>query len=260
MNFLEEVVKDVRASVEKKKREKAVKKMNLSNLPQRSLIKAIEAEPKVPVIAEVKRASPSAGDIRPNINPIKVAEEMVKGGACALSILTEPKYFKGDLAFISDVRKKVQVPLLRKDFIVDEYQIYESAEAGADVILLIVELLGDKAKEFMRIASELGMESLVEVTDKAGLKLAVSAGANLIGINNRNLRTLELDFSQTERLAPLVPETTVLVSESGINSPADVRRMLGAGADAVLVGTSVMRAEDIREKVKSLVNSRNLDD
>jgi len=220
------------------------------------LVEAIEKAPKVPLIAEIKRASPSAGDIKPNADVLEVARAMLRGGAISLSVLTEPKYFKGDPKFLREVRNVVKVPLICKDFIVDEYQVLEAAELGADVILLIVKVLGRKVRKFMLFAKEFGIESLVEVTDKEELKLAISAGAKLIGINNRDLETLKVDLNRTVKLAPSIPDDVTLVSESGINTPEDVRRMLDAGADAVLVGTALMKADDIEQKVSSLVNAR----
>jgi indole-3-glycerol phosphate synthase len=181
---------------------------------------------------------------------------MLRGGAVSLSVLTEPKYFKGDPNFLREVRGVVKVPLIRKDFIVDDYQVLEAAELGADIVLLIVKILRRELRKFMQLAEDLGMESLVEVADEEEAKIAISAGARLIGINNRDLETLKTDLNRTVKLAPSIPDDVVLVSESGINTPDDVRRMLDAGADAVLVGTAIMRAGDIEQKVRSLVNAR----
>ncbi|KUO39890.1 MAG: hypothetical protein AVW06_03195, partial [Hadesarchaea archaeon DG-33-1] len=217
---------------------------------------AIEQAPKVPLIAEVKRASPSAGNIRPNADVLEAARDMLRGGAIALSVLTEPKFFKGDPSFLREIRNVVEVPVLRKDFIVDEYQLHESAELGSDAVLLIAKVLKQKLPRFMRVAEELGMECLVEVTSVEEVKLAVSAEARLIGINNRDLETLDVNLDRTRELASVVPEDVVLISESGIRLPEDVRAMLRAGADAVLVGTALMEADDIEEKVRSLVGIR----
>jgi indole-3-glycerol phosphate synthase len=230
--------------------------MEIDRSPKRSLIAAIERAPKVPLIAEVKRASPSAGDIKPDVDVIEAARAMVRGGAIALSVLTEPKYFKGDLGFLRKIRNNVRAPVLRKDFIVDEYQLHESAELGADALLLIARVLKQELPRFVRLAGELGMECLVEVTNVDEVRLAVSAEVGLIGINNRDLETLDVDLDRTRELAPVVPDDMVLVSESGIRSPEDVQAMLEAGADAVLVGTALMRADDIEGKVRSLVSVR----
>ncbi len=256
MSVLAKIVKSVRASVKRQARSRPIDVMEIDRSSKRSLIAAIERAPRVPLIAEVKRASPSAGDIRPDADVSKVARAMLRGGAIALSVLTEPKYFKGDPSFLREIRDIVEVPVLRKDFIVDEYQLHESAELGADAVLLIAKVLKQELPRFVRLAGELGMESLVEVTSVDEVRLAVSAEVRLIGINNRDLETLDVDLDRTRELAPIVPEDVVLVSESGIHSPEDVKAMLEAEADAVLVGTALMQADDIEGKVKSLVGVR----
>lgn len=223
---------------------------------RRSLREAIERAPKVPLIAEIKKASPSAGDIKPNADVSEVAKAMVRGGAVALSVLTEPKYFKGDVRHLPIVRGVSGVPVLRKDFIVDERQLLESARLGADAVLLIAGVLGEHLPNFLDLTRELGMEALVEVADEMEVELAVSAGAELVGINNRDLRTMKVDLGRTARLAPLVPWRVTVVSESGIRTPEDVRAMLEAGADAVLVGTAIMKSADIEKAVSTLVNAR----
>lgn len=256
MSVLEEILKSVREGVERQARLRPVEDMEIDRPSKRSLIAAIERAPNVPLIAEVKRASPSAGNIRPNADVLEAARAMLRGGAIALSVLTEPKYFKGDPSFLREIRNVVEVPVLRKDFIVDEYQLHESAELGADAVLLIARVLKQELLRFTRLAEELGMECLVEVTSMDEVRLAVSAEARLIGINNRDLETLDINLDRTRELASVVPEDVVLVSESGIRLPGDVRAMLEAGADAVLVGTALMQAEDIEEKVRSLVDVR----
>ncbi len=256
MSVLEKILKSVRAEVKRQARLKPVEVMEVDRSSKRSLIAAIERAPKAPLIAEVKRASPSAGDIKPNADVLEAARAMLRGGAIALSVLTEPKYFKGDPSFLREIRNVVEVPVLRKDFIVDEYQLHESAELGADAVLLIARVLKQELFGFMHLAEELGMECLVEVTSMDEVRLAVSAEARLIGINNRDLETLEINLDRTRELASAVPEDVVLVSESGIRLPRDVRAMLEAGADAVLVGTALMQADDIEEKVRSLVDVR----
>lgn len=256
MSVLAEIVGDVRARVKQQARLRPIESMELKDFSRRSLCGAIERAPNVALIAEIKRASPSAGDIRPGADVCGLAGAMVRGGAVALSVLTEPRYFKGDPSFLHELMGIVEVPLLRKDFIVDKYQLYESAELGADAVLLIVKVIGKELPSFMSLAEELGMESLVEVTNEPELEIATATGAELIGINNRDFETLEIDLDRTRRLAPRVPEGVTLVSESGISSPDDVRAMLEAGADAVLVGTALMLASDVEGKVRSLVNVR----
>ena len=253
---LSKIVRDVRARVRAQSRIKPARLMRFESSPRRSLLDAIENAQKVPLIAEVKRASPSSRDIGVRVNVLKAAKAMVNGGAIAISVLTEPKYFKGDPSYVPLIRKAVKVPVLRKDFIVDEYQLYESATLGADAVLLIVEVLKGDLKKFIQLASGLGMESLVEVHDEKHLKHACAAGAEIIGINNRDLKTMNVDLNKTAKLAPLIPNDITLVSESGICEPRDVKFMLDTGADAVLVGTAIMKSGNIEKKVRALVNAR----
>lgn len=171
-------------------------------------------------------------------------------------MLTEPKYFKGDLSYLLRIRKAVDVPVLRKDFIVDEYQLYQSVELGADAVLLIAGVLGEDLKRFIDLTRELGMESFVEVDEEERVKFASAAGAELMGINNRDLKTMQVNITRTARLAPLVPDKVVLVSESGMYMPNDIKFVLDAGADAVLVGTSLMKSRNIEQQVRSFVNAR----
>ncbi len=253
---LSQIVRDVRARVRAQSRIKPARRMTFKASPRRSLLDAIENAQKVPLIAEVKRASPSSGNIGVNVNVLKAAKAMVDGGAIAISVLTEPKYFKGDPSYVPMIRGAVKVPVLRKDFIVDEYQLYESAELGADAVLLIAEILKGDLKRFIQLAHGLDMESLVEVHDEGQVKRACAAGAEIIGINNRDLKTMNVELDKTAKLAPLVPNNITLVSESGINGQKDVKFVLDVGADAVLVGTAIMRSDDIRKKVRALVNAR----
>lgn len=252
MTILDEIVESVRRRVEERSRLLAVDDMKLGHSALRSLRRAIKQTSRAPVITEIKRASPSVGDIRPDINVAEVARAMTEGGAVGISVLTEPEFFRGRLDFVPIVRDATSLPVLRKDFIVDEYQLYESAQVGADVILLIVEVLGESLPEFVETARRLEMESLVEVTSEDQVELAIQTEPDLIGINNRDLRKMEIDLSRTERLVKRVPDHMVTVSESGIGEASVVEAMLGAGADAVLVGTSIMRSENIRQKVREL--------
>lgn len=221
---------------------------------RRSLIQSIEKAKKNglnPVIAEIKRESPSHGKII-DIDPVKAAIQMEKGGACAISVLTD-KHFGGRIEDLRIVKNSVKIPVLRKDFIVDEFQIYESYAYGADVILMIASLLKEKTRNFVKISNNLGLETLVEIHDKKDLEFALNSGSRLIGINNRNLKTMKIDLGTTERLLPEIPEDRIVVSESGINDKKDMSRVLKAGVDAVLIGTSIMLAENIEEKVKVFV-------
>jgi indole-3-glycerol phosphate synthase len=256
MTILERIIQDVRKEVRLRASVRPIERLQAHRAKRLSLIEAIEKARGVPVIAEIKLASPSAGNIREGADALEVARAMLRGGAVSLSVLTEPKHFKGDLELLRKVRKAAKVPLLQKDFIVEEYQVLEAAELGADVVLLIAKVLGRDLGKFMRLVEDLGMESLVEVTSREEVELVVSAGANLVGINNRDLGTLRVDLGRTVELAPLVPDSATLVSESGIETEEDVRRMLDAGADAILVGTALMRAGDIEQKVRELVSAR----
>lgn len=221
---------------------------------KRSLIQSIKKAKKNglnPVIAEIKRESPSYGKIR-DVNPVEAAIKIEKGGACAISVLTD-KHFGGRIDDLKAVKNSVKIPVLRKDFIVDEFQIYESYAYGADAILLIASLLKEKTETFVRISNNLGLECLIEIHDEEDLEFALDSGSGLIGINNRELKTLEIDLGTTEKLIHELPEDRIVVSESGINDRNDLRRVLIAGVDAVLIGTSIMVSKDIKKKVKEFV-------
>ncbi len=218
---------------------------------KRSLIQSIKKAKKNglnPVIAEIKRKSPSKGKIR-DIDIVKAAIQLEKGGACAISVLTD-KHFGGRIDDLKAVKNSVKIPVLRKDFIVDEFQIYESYANGADAILLISSLLKEKTENFVRISNNLGLECLIEIHDEEDLEFALDSGSGLIGINNRDLKTLEIDLGTTEKLMHEIPEDRIVVSESGINDKNDLRYVLTTGADAVLIGTSIMLAGDIERKIK----------
>lgn len=222
---------------------------------KRSLISAIEKKRKkelVPIIAEIKRASPGRGKIR-EIDIVKAAIEMENAGACAISVLTD-KYFDGSLGDLPKVKEAVNLPVLRKDFIVDEFQIEQSYLNGANAVLLIVFLLKEKTKKFVEKTHQLGMEALVEVHSEKEIKFALDSGAKLLGINNRNLKTMKVDLTTTEKLIPKIPSAKIIISESGINDKNDLERVLKAGAKAVLIGTSIMLSENIRKKVREFVH------
>jgi indole-3-glycerol phosphate synthase len=211
----------------------------------RGLASALLRRPGEPVraIAEFKRASPSVGPIRPGADPAPVAREYAIAGASAISVLTDEHYFDGRLDFIGQVRDAVDLPVLRKDFLVDPYQLLEARAAGADGVLLIVAALeGTQLAELLAEATRLGMDALVEVGSEADVETALAAGARLVGVNHRDLRTFEVDMGLTGRLAPFLPRDVPLVSESGIRTADDVRALGAAGAHAVLVGESLMRA------------------
>jgi indole-3-glycerol phosphate synthase len=210
----------------------------------------LESAPRPRVIAEIKRRSPSQGEIRPDFDPVACARAYQANGAAAISVLTDERYFGGSLEVLESVRSAVTLPLLRKDFILDAYQIDEARLRGADAVLLIAAAfpLNERARRIaeLRIAArEVGLDALVEVHDEEELAAALAAGADLVGINNRDLRTFEVDLAVTERLAKRIPEGIVVVAESGIFTDADVARLEACGAAAVLVGEALMREEDL---------------
>jgi indole-3-glycerol phosphate synthase len=205
------------------------------------------------VIAEFKRRSPSKGMIREDANPIEIARAYETGGAVAMSVLTEEDYFAGSLDDLREVKSTVDLPVLRKDFIVDEYQVYESAIAGADAILLIVAALDDESLARLRrlAEDELQMDALVEVHTSDEMKRAVACGAKLIGVNNRNLRTFEVSLETSLSLAREAPSEALLISESGLNNSADLRRLYNAGYRGFLIGETLMRAHDPATALRS---------
>lgn len=208
---------------------------------------------RVSIIAEAKKASPSAGLLCADFRPADIACDYAAGGAVAISVVTDEDFFQGWLGALTEVRAAVELPVLRKDFIVDERQIHEARGAGADAILLIAALLDrDTLARFRSEAAALGMASLVEIHDEPELDSAVTSGATIIGINNRNLRDFQIDRELTLRLAPRLPAGTLLVAESGVESPEDLRRIQGV-ADAALVGTSLMKAADRVALLRSFV-------
>ncbi|MBI5819929.1 MAG: indole-3-glycerol phosphate synthase TrpC [Verrucomicrobia bacterium] len=213
------------------------------------------ADGRVALIAEVKKASPSAGVIRPDFDPVAIARDYERGGASCLSVLTDEKFFQGHLDYLRRIREAVKLPLLRKDFIVDELQIHEAAAAGADCVLLIVACLKQETlTNLLRVAAEYRLDALVEVHDEAELDRAVAANARIIGVNNRNLKTFKVDIATTERMASRIRNAqTLLVAESGIHTRADVERLARCGVNAILVGESLMRSDDIPAKVRELL-------
>jgi len=218
----------------------------------------------VALIAEVKKASPSAGVICPDFDPVRIARAYEAAGARCLSVLTDQKFFQGSLEYLKQIRQSVKLPLLRKDFIIDERQILEAVEWGADAILLIVAILNDeRLKRFHALAAGAGLAALVEVHDESELDRALAGGAEIIGVNNRNLKTFSVDLATTERLAARLwsaagPGRALLVAESGIGVRADVERLAACGAQAILVGESLMKGPDIGEKVRELISNEFL--
>ena len=204
-------------------------------------------------VAEVKRASPSAGVIKEDFDPLVTAIRYYEAGAHCISVLTDERFFHGHLDYLALVHQHVPLPTLRKDFTLHEVQIYQAILAGADAILLIVAALNDdELKHLMQVASSMGLDALVEVHDEVELDRALNVGADFIGINNRNLATFEVDLATTELLAPKIPESCTVVSESGIRTVEDVRRVAKAGVDGVLVGEALMRSPDPQKLLREL--------
>jgi indole-3-glycerol phosphate synthase len=221
--------------------------------PPRGFAAALRRPGEVRLLAEVKRRSPSAGEIRPGADPVDVARAYEAGGAAAVSVLTDREFFGGDLEFLRRVRAAVGLPAIRKDFLIDPVQVWEARAAGADAVLLIVRILDDALlAELLGLAEETGMDALVEVHDAAELERALAAGARLVGVNNRDLGSFHTDLELSVRLAPAVPAEVTLVAESGIRTAADVDRLGAAGVDAILVGESLMRQDDLRAAAAAL--------
>lgn len=222
--------------------------------PVRGFGRALSAGGDIRLIAEVKKASPSKGVIREDFDPVAIARIYEESGASCLSVLTEKKFFQGDLGYLDRIRKAVNLPLLRKDFIVDEYQIFEARAAGADAVLLIAACLEkQQLQDFLGTAHGLGLDVLVESHTGRELDRSLHAGAQLVGINNRDLKTFAVSLQTTLDMLKDIPDDLTVVSESGIKNRDDVLKLRQAGVDAVLVGESLMREKDIGKKVKELL-------
>jgi indole-3-glycerol phosphate synthase len=253
MNRLDEILRVKRTEVEKlRPRAAELHRQALQRSDFRSFRSALQRpDGQLGLIAEIKKASPSAGIMAEAFAPVEIARIYESSGADAVSVLTDEQFFQGKLIYLAQVRERVRLPLLRKDFILDEIQIMESAAAGADAILLIVAALGQKELTSLQAAAtRYQLEALVEVHTLEEVGRAMRAGAKIIGINNRNLATFEVDLSVTEKLSEEVPDEVVLVSESGIKSAQDAKRVERYGVDAILVGEALMRGkisiEDLR--------------
>jgi indole-3-glycerol phosphate synthase len=222
--------------------------------PVRDFVAALRAAPTIGLIAEVKKASPSAGVIRADFDPVQIARTYEAAGASCLSVLTDEKFFQGHLDYLREVRHAVGIPVLRKDFLIDPYQVLEARAAGADAVLLIAECLDDcQLRELYDATTALGMTALIEIYEPANLDRVLPLHPPLVGVNNRDLRSFVTDLDQTLRIQPRVPAGTLLVSESGIKTRADVDRLRSHGVGAILVGETLMRSADIAAAVRELV-------
>jgi indole-3-glycerol phosphate synthase len=259
MNVLSEII------ARKRERLAEVKaRVGLEQVREEALVKRRDATPHalrralqgegINIIAEFKRRSPSKGVIRADADLEPIVRSYEAGGAAAISVLTEQDHFDGSLADLRAVKALVALPVLRKDFVFDEYQVYESAAAGADAVLLIVAALDDRQLESLRrlAEDELGIDALVEVHNDEEMDRAASCGATLMGVNNRDLRTFEVSLETSVRLAPLAPKSALLVSESGLNEAADLRRLRKQGFHGFLIGESLMRARDPEQALRDL--------
>lgn len=257
VSVLGEIVAATRARVHEQRKALPLDRI-LSMAPtpgaRRSFTRALTREGRVNVIAEFKRRSPSRGLIRADLHPVRAAQAYESAGAVALSVLTEPEYFGGRLDDLQEARSATLLPSLRKDFVVDPYQIWESWIAGTDALLLIVAVLSDaELRSLLTTAEEASIETLVEVHDAAELRRALAAGARLVGVNNRDLRTLAVSLETSLALAPQIPDDVVAVAESGLRSGAELRRLRNAGFDAFLIGEHLMQAGEPSATLEALL-------
>lgn len=225
-------------------------------LPTRNFFNAIKPDGDLKIISEVKHASPSKGVFRDDFDPIQIAKSYSRGGASAISVLTDKKYFRGSLLYLKDIRAEVDTPLLRKDFIVDPYQVYEARLFGADAILLIVAALDQSIlAELLDLTHMLNMDAIVEVHDEDELERALDVGSRIIGINNRDLRTFDVDLNVSINLSKRVSTDKIVIAESGISSIEDIDRLRGEGVHVFLIGETFMKAPDPGQKLKQLIKS-----
>ena len=259
--ILDQIIADRKIAVEALKQTMSIndfeKQIQASKIKQCSFKEALSNKEKpLNMIAEVKKASPSKGLICKDFRYIEIAKAYEEGGAAALSVLTEPKYFQGSNEYLTEIKKVVNLPVLRKDFIIDPIQIYEAKAIGADAILLIVAALSEKELgSYLEIARELGLDALVETHNEKEVKTALTVGAEIIGVNNRDLQTSHVTLETSERLRKLIPEDKIFVSESGIHTEEDIRRLKALKVDAVLIGESVVKEKDPASKIKSLITA-----
>ena len=250
MKILETIVAQKKLEVARLKSE-GIKAPEKPALPVRGFIQALTRASEIAVIAEVKKASPSKGIICQDFDPIKIATSYEEGGAEAISVLTDERFFQGSLEYIPMVRQTAKLPVIRKDFIIDELQIDQSSRYGADAILLIAAILvQEQLRDYLQMAAELGIDVLVEVHNEKELEKSLAAGSRIIGINNRDLRDFTVDLATTLRLRQEIPDAIPVVSESGIRNRDDIRTLQNRGITAVLIGESLMRSDDRAEALR----------
>ncbi len=257
VNFLSDIVAAKKKEVELKRQAAGIDdfmKTIESARPVCSFEQALSLNAPPRIIAEIKRRSPSRGILINEPDIIKIAKDFASAGASALSVLTDEQYFGGSLSDMTAVKEAVDIPVLRKDFIIDEFQVYESRAAGADTVLLIVKLLGEQINEYLKLSRKLGMEPLVEVHNENELKTAVDAGSKIIGINSRNLETFSVNTSIVEQLVQHIPENIYTIAESGIVSTDIISELLKLGVDGFLIGETFMRAESPSRKLKEFID------
>ncbi len=226
----------------------------MSSEPARDFLAALQVPDEVSLIAEVKKASPSKGIIRDDFHPVEIARAYQAGGARCISVLTDEHFFKGHLQFLRDVKSAIELPVLRKDFIIDPWQVFEAREAGADAVLLIAECLeANQMIELHSLIKELGMTALVELYDRDNIEMVMNCDPDLVGVNNRDLNTFEVDLQHSISIRQSLPASITFVSESGIGSHAEVASLRAANVDAILVGESLMRSDDIESATKKLL-------
>ncbi|MBE0491935.1 MAG: indole-3-glycerol phosphate synthase TrpC [Sulfurospirillum sp.] len=257
--ILDDILKKTRQDLEKKKKDFPMdwlgRSLAYNPYMPRDVKPYLQSTSEDPyrIIAEVKKASPSKGVIREDFDPIAIAQAYEAGGANAISVLTEPHFFQGNLDYLTAIRRYVATPLLRKDFIVDEYQVLEALVYGADFILLIAKALEKKElRTLLEYTHRLGMDALVEIHDKEDLTKAIFAGANIIGINHRNLETFKMDMQLCEKIIPLIPNGKIIVAESGLDDKEVIKHLSSVGADAFLIGEHFMRQNDITQSLQEL--------
>jgi len=254
--ILKQIVESTKIRVEKSKDGRTWQQLErqLTDDKTRPFAAALKHENRLGLIAEIKKSSPSKGLIAPDFDHKKQAEIYKNSGADCLSVLTEPEYFGGELSYLTEAREISGKPCIRKDFIIDEWQIVEARLAGADCILLIAAILSDwQLRAFKHMAFRFGMDALVEIHDETEAKRAVASGCHFIGINNRNLNTFEVDLATTEKLRPMLPAEAIVVGESGVSTREDAQRLKNAGVDALLVGESLMKSGDAASAIAELL-------